>query len=63
MRNTIKVFRAMNNLSQDDLAKKLEVSRQTIINIEKDKTEPSIKLALKMAKILGAKIEELFLAD
>jgi putative transcriptional regulator len=61
MRNMIKVFRAMNDLTQDELAEQLGVSRQTIINIEKGNTEPSIKIVLQMARVFNCKVEELFM--
>ena len=60
MKNKIKVFRAMHNTTQEELANKLEVSRQTIIAIEKDKYDPSLKLALKIAKFFEVPVEELF---
>ena len=51
MKNTIKVQRAMKDLTQDDLAKKIGVSRQTIVNYEKGDTIPKAKIAL-LSKIL-----------
>jgi len=61
MKNRIKVFRAMYDTTQEELANKLEVSRQTILAIEKDKYDPSLKLALKIAKFFEVPVEELFL--
>ncbi|HNR58117.1 MAG: helix-turn-helix transcriptional regulator [Methanothrix sp.] len=63
MRNKIKVYRAIFDLTQEELAKKLGVTRQTIIAIEKDKYNPSLDLAFKMARIFGVKIEEIFEYD
>ena len=63
MRNKIKVYRAIHDLTQEQLAKKLGVTRQTIIAIEKGKYNPSLDLAFKMAKIFGVKIEEIFVYD
>ncbi len=63
MRNKIKVYRAIHDLTQEQLAKKLGVTRQTIIAIEKDKYNPSLDLAFKMAKIFGVKIEEIFVYE
>jgi len=60
MKNRIKVFRAIHETTQEELAKKLEVSRQTILAIEKDKYDPSLKLALKIAKFFEVPVEELF---
>lgn len=63
MRNKIKVYRAIFDLTQEELAKKLGVTRQTIIAIEKDKYNPSLDLAFKMARIFGVKIEDIFVYD
>ena len=61
MRNTIKVERAKNNLTQADLAEKVGVSRQTINSIEKGKFVPSTVLALKIAQVCGEKVDNIFL--
>ncbi|MMZ71410.1 hypothetical protein D1872_347870 [compost metagenome] len=53
----------MYGLTQEDLAKKLGVSRQTIISIEKGKYDPSIKLAFKIAKYFNVKIEDIFIYE
>jgi putative transcriptional regulator len=63
MKNKIKVQRAIHNLTQDDLAKRIEVSRQTINTMESGKYVPSTVLALKMAKLFGIPVEELFQLD
>ncbi|MES2374593.1 MAG: helix-turn-helix transcriptional regulator [Bacteroidota bacterium] len=60
MKNKIKVQRAIHNLTQDDLAKKISVSRQTINTMESGKYIPSTALALKMASVFGVSVEELF---
>lgn len=60
MKNTLKVYRAMHDLTQDVLAEKLRVTRQTIISIEKGKYDPSLELAFKMARLFGVKIEDIF---
>lgn len=60
MKNKIKVQRAIHNLTQDDLAKKIAVSRQTINTMESGKYVPSTVLALKMARLFGVPVEELF---
>ncbi|OAA31456.1 hypothetical protein AT15_08155 [Kosmotoga arenicorallina S304] len=63
MKNKLKEFRAMNGLTQEMLASKANVSRQTIIAIEKGKFNPSVKLALKLAKIFDCRLEELFVLE
>jgi len=61
MKNTLKVQRAMQNLTQEDLAKELGVTRQTIIAIEKEKYDPSLILAFKIARFFKVQIEDLFI--
>ena len=60
MKNKIRIQRAIHNLTQEDLAKRICVSRQTINTMESGKYVPSTALALKMAKVLGVSVEELF---
>ena len=60
MKNTIKVERARYNLSQQELADKLGITRQSIYAIEAGKFIPSTLLALKMARVFNAKVEEIF---
>jgi putative transcriptional regulator len=60
MKNLIKVERARHNLTQEALAEKLQVSRQTIHAIEKNKFNPSVTLAIKMAKFFKVSVEYLF---
>ncbi|SFT53119.1 putative transcriptional regulator [Algoriphagus locisalis] len=60
MRNTIKVERARHNLTQQDLAEKVSVSRQTINSIEAGKYVPSTVLALKISKVFSVSLEEIF---
>jgi len=60
LKNQVKVFRAMAKLSQEELAVKAGVSRQTISLIEREKIVPNLGLAFKIAKVLDAKIEEIF---
>ena len=61
MRNKIKVFRAMHDLTQEALADKLQVTRQTILAIEKGKYDPSLGLAFKIAELFNVTIEDIFL--
>lgn len=60
MKNTLKVERAKKNWTQEDLARKIGISRQSINSIETGKFIPSTVLALKMAKIFGANVESIF---
>lgn len=63
MKNRIKELRKAMGYRQDDLAKQLGVSRQTIIAIENDKYNPSLELAMKMARFLQTTVEELFILE
>lgn len=60
IQNKIKVYRAMHDLTQEDLAKKVGVVRQTIHAIEKNKYVPSLSLAFKIADEFGVDITEVF---
>ena len=60
MKNTLKVQRAIHDLTQEDLAEKVDVTRQTINSIEKQKYDPSLKLAFKLAKLFNVKVDEIF---
>lgn len=61
MKNRLKVLRAEHDWTQAQLAKELEVSRQTVNAIETGKYDPSLPLAFKIAKVFGQRIEEVFL--
>lgn len=63
MRTRIKELRAIYDLIQEDLAKKVGVRRETILFLEKGKYNPSLKLAYDTAKVLKTKIEEVFIFD
>ncbi len=64
MRNTLKRQRAITGpMTQQELAERAGVTRQTIIAIEKGSFNPSVKLALKLAKILKTTVEELFILE
>ncbi len=63
MKTRIKEFRARHNLTQEDLAKKVGVRRETIVFLEKGKYNPSLKLAHDVARVLKTKIDELFVFD
>mgnify|MGYP001560926671 CR=1 FL=1 len=63
MKNHIKELREGRNLTQEDLAKSLGTSRQTIISLEKGKYNPSIMLAYKLSKVFNKRIEEVFIFE
>ena len=63
MKTRIKEFRAKFNLTQEQLAQKGGVRRETIVFLEKGKYNPSLKLAHDIAKALHASIDELFIFD
>lgn len=60
MKNKIKVFRAMHDLTQEDLAQAIGVTRQTILAIEKGKYVPSLDLAFRISRHFSVNIEEVF---
>ena len=61
MKTRIKEFRARYNLTQEQLAQKVGVRRETIVFLEKNKYNPSLKLAYDIAREFGTTIEEVFL--
>lgn len=63
MRNRVKVNREKQGWSQGELARRLGVSRQTVNAVETDKYDPSLPLALRMAKLFGVAVPELFIDD
>jgi len=63
MKNSIKVERAIHNLTQEQLAQRLGVSRQTIHAIEVNKYVPSTVLALKLAQLFNKQVGEIFRLD
>ncbi|MEZ5680838.1 MAG: helix-turn-helix transcriptional regulator [Erythrobacter sp.] len=63
MNNRLKVLRAERNWSQQDLADRLEVSRQSVNAIETGRYDPSLPLAFRIADTFGLRIEEIFLRD
>ena len=60
MENELKVFRAKKDITQKELAEEMEVSRQTINAIETGKYNPSLELALKLAKFFDTNVEQIF---
>ena len=63
MKNIIKQLRKDAGLRQEDMAKELGVSRQTIIAIENDKYNPTLELAMKIAKLLKLHVDNIFFLD
>lgn len=63
MRTRIKELRARYDMTQEDLAKKVGVRRETILFIEKGKYNPSLKLAHDISRALQSTIEEIFIFD
>lgn len=60
MKNQIKILRKARGYRQEDLAAAMGVSRQTVIAIENDKYNPTLELAMKLARYLETTVEELF---
>lgn len=60
MKNRLKILRAGYDWTQEDLAQKLGVSRQAVIAIEKEKYDPSLPLAFKIARLFDMPVEEIF---
>jgi putative transcriptional regulator len=63
MQNKIKIERAILNITQEELANKISVSRQTINAMELNKYVPSTVLALKLAKVFNKQVEQIFILD
>jgi len=63
MNNRIKEYRARHDMTQDELAKRVSVRRETIVFLEKNRYNPSLKLAYDLAKVFSVSIEELFIFD
>ncbi|MCR0569066.1 helix-turn-helix transcriptional regulator [[Clostridium] innocuum] len=63
IKNRIKEFRAKHNMKQEDLAKLVNVRRETIGNLEKGKYNPSLVLAWNISKVFGVTIEEIFTVE
>ena len=63
MKNRLRVLRAEREWSQGDLAKRLEVCRQSVNAIETGKFDPSLPLAFKVARLFGTTIEQIFIDE
>jgi putative transcriptional regulator len=60
LNNEVQKFRKLNKITQEDLAKMVNVTRQTIISIEQGKYIASLPLALKIARVFNVKVEDVF---
>lgn len=63
MKNRLEQFRKQNDLTQEELADRLEVSRQTIISLESGRYNPSILLAFRIARLFGVNVEDVFIYE
>lgn len=63
LKNTLKVQRAKNNLTQEDLAELVHVTRKTINTVENGRFIPSTVLALRLAQVLNTPVEEIFILE
>ncbi|WP_297476927.1 helix-turn-helix transcriptional regulator [Thermococcus sp.] len=63
MKNRLRELREERGLTQEELAKALGVTRQTIIAIEKGRYDPSLRLAFKMARFFNVRIEDIFIYE
>ncbi len=63
LRNRLEEIRRKSGFTQEDLAEKLQVSRQTISSLEKGRYNPSIILAFKIARLFGRSIEDIFIYE
>lgn len=60
LKTNIKEYREKNSMKQSDLAEKVGVRRETIVHLENGKYNPSLKLAMDIAKVFNTSVEELF---
>jgi putative transcriptional regulator len=63
MKNKVRIFRAVHNLTQEQLAGKLGVTRHAIIAIENERYDPSLSLAFRMSDLFGVPIEDIFIRE
>ena len=63
MKNKLKLLRENHSFTQDQLATLVDVSRQTIISLEREKYDPSIQLAFKLSRIFSCTIEDIFIFE
>lgn len=60
LKNRVREYRTARNLRQADLAREVNVTRQTILAIEKERLNPSVRLSLKIARVLGESVDRVF---
>jgi putative transcriptional regulator len=63
MKNRIKVLRAEKNWSQAELAQRINIARQSLNAIENGKADPSLPLGMRIAKVFGVRVEDVFAED
>jgi putative transcriptional regulator len=63
MKNRIKVLRAEKNWSQAELAERIGIARQSLNAIENGKADPSLPLGMRIAKVFGIRVEDVFSDD
>ncbi|MEI6795443.1 MAG: helix-turn-helix transcriptional regulator [Methanomassiliicoccales archaeon] len=63
MKNNLKVYRAMTNMTQAELAQRSGTTRQTIVAVENDLRDPSLDLTFRLSRIFKIRVEELFLYE
>lgn len=63
MKNRIKVLRAEKNWSQAELAERINIARQSLNAIENGKADPSLPLGMRIAKVFGTRVEDVFSED
>ncbi len=63
MKTRIREFRARYNMTQEELARRVGVRRETIVFLEKGKYNPSLRLAYRIARVFNAKIEDVFIFE
>lgn len=63
LKSNIKIYRAKYNISQNDLADKVGVRRETIGHLENEKYNPSLKLAMDIAKVFGVGVDDMFWSE
>lgn len=63
MKNRLEELRASHQWTQQELADRLEVSRQTVISLEQGRYNPSLRLAFRIARVFGLKIEQIFIDE
>ncbi len=63
VRNKVRYYRKLSNMTQEEFARKLNVSRQTIIAIENEKYNPTLALALKISKLFNKPVESIFFLE